>query len=368
MWKRTSNSWSRDERTTSDQSRRASQTTERLDKMQDAKFIHEEVSCQIQPDAPRQGGILSILPSELVPFGELIRINKPAGFVYLYNQCASGTLMAASMSDPVIAPSHLVATNLVLMISSLLFRSTGCSWDDTVDKDIDQKVSRTRLRPVARGAVSTHAAHICTISLLFLSLASQSQLPVSTGKSYSLLCVYYSIPFVVAAGVYPFLKRITHYPQVLLGFMNAWGVVLAFPALGMDLFTSTDRLASTSCLVTAVIAWTVINDTIYSFQDLRDDVKFGVMSMSVRFQKKAKIMLGGFAAIQVCSMLVVGIFINAGLGYFTLVSLLSLLLGILIRKVVLEDPESCAWWFHRGCHFGGTISTACFLVEYLLRV
>ena len=315
-----------------------------------------------------ESGILYYLPARVVPFGELIRIEKPVGILHLYTQCVAGTLLAASLSDPVVAPSRLVATNILLFISSILYRGAACSWNDTADQEIDKKVLRTRLRPIARGAVSTTAAHVCTGSLLLTSLLLQSGIPTLTGQPKNLLCVYYSIPFIVAAGIYPFLKRVTHYPQVLLGFMLSWGSVVAFPSLNLSLFASGDRMAVASFMVISIVSWTALNDTIYAFQDLDDDLKTGVKSMAVRHEKHAKLLFGGLAIFQVLALLLIGLVAEAKVYYYIGICTVSGLLTVVIKDVDLEDPKSCAWWFQSGCHLVGIATITSFLSEYIVRL
>lgn len=316
---------------------------------------------------PPNSGILSYLPTKVVPFGELTRIDKPVGVLYLYTQCASGTLLAASLSDPLITPRRLVATNVILLISSILFRGAACSWNDAADQSIDKNVVRTRLRPIARGAISTTAAHVCTGSLLLVAMAFQSQLPRLIGQSNNRFPVYYSIPFIVAAGIYPFLKRFTHYPQLLLGFMNSWGIVVAFPSLGLDLFTSETRAVAASWMIVSVISWTALNDTIYAHQDLNDDLKAGVKSMAVRHRNHVKRLFEGLAGIQVLALLLVAFVIEAGVVYYIGVLFVSGLLSVVIKNVDLDDPQSCAWWFQCGCHLVGVATVCSFLSEYIAR-
>ncbi len=311
--------------------------------------------------------ILSILPTWLISYGELTRIHKPVGVIHLYTPCAYGSLLAASLADPIIAPSELIATCLILFIGSIVSRSAACSWNDTADQDLDQKVSRTRLRPIARGAVSTRGANVCTCSLLLAFLALHSILPILSVRSATLPCVYYSAPFLIAAGVYPFLKRFTHYPQVMLGFALSWGVVMAFPALGLQLFTSQTREVAAGCMVISTIAWTVLNDTIYAFQDVEDDLKVGIMSVAVRYKDNPKYLFGGLAIIQICSLMLTGVVIRAGPGFFVCAFFVSGVLAMLIRNVNLQDKENCAWWFQRGCHSIGALTVCCFLSEYLRR-
>ena len=142
--------------------------------------MQREISHQTRSTSLKKGitsstsGILSYLPASVIPFGELTRLDKPVGIIYLYTQCAAGTLLVALLAYPVVTSSRLVATNISLLISSALYRAGACSWNDTADREIDKKVSRTRLRPLARGAISTAAAHACTGSLLFFAIIFQS--------------------------------------------------------------------------------------------------------------------------------------------------------------------------------------------------
>ena len=317
--------------------------------------------------APPNQGVLTILPPWLIPYGELTRIHKPVGYIHLYTPCAYGSLLAASLADPIIAPSELIAACLILGIISIFFRSAACSWNDTADRDLDQKVARTRLRPIARGAVSSKGAHVCTCSLLLAFLALHSMLPVWSQHSTTLPCVYYSAPFLIAAGIYPFFKRFTHYPQVMLGFALSWGVIIAFPALGLQLFTSQKSEVAAGCMVISTITWTVINDTIYAFQDIEDDLKVGIKSVAVRYRDNPKSLFGGLAVVQVLSLVFTGVVIGAGPIFFVCAFSVSGFLAILIRNVNLQDKGNCAWWFQRGCHSIGALTVYCFLSEYLRR-
>lgn len=313
-------------------------------------------------------GVLSYLPAGAIPFGELTRFDKPVGVFYLYTQYAAGTLLAALLAYPVVTPSRLVATNFSLLITSALFRAGACSWNDTADREIDKKLSRTRLRPVARGAISTAAAHACTGSLLFVAIVSQSQLSRLSGQSQDLRCVYYSIPFIILAAIYPFSKRVTHYPQLILGFMNSWGIWVAFPSLAINLFGSGARIAGAACMTVSVVSWTAVNDTIYAFQDIEDDLKAEVKSMAIRHKNHAKLLFKRFAVIQVLALLLVGLVVKAGVVYYIGILIVSTLLRVVIKGVDLDEPKSCAWWFHGGCHLVGVATVCSLLIEYIVRV
>ena len=317
---------------------------------------------------PPRSGILSVIPTKLVPYGELIRINNPVGFIYLYTSCATGTLMVECLRASFSPLQQMAWTNFLLLVGSILFRSAACSWNDTIDREIDKKVSRTCLRPLARGAISPASAHTCTSIFLVAFLASQSLIPVMDGRLRTPFCALYSTPFILAAVAYPFLKRITYYPQVLLGFIQFWGIIIAFPALGENLFSSRIYLAAAGYNALSVIVWTMLNDTIYGFQDLEDDINSGIKSLAVRAKDHPKYLFTALATMNILFLALTGVSMKAGQSYYVGLWIVTTLLGIVIWNVKLTDPQSCGWWFRIGCHSVGLATVCCFLSEYASRM
>ena len=246
-------------------------------------------------------------------------------------------------------------------------RGAGCSWNDILDQDLDRKVLRTRSRPLARGAVSSLAAFIYTGLQLLVFFGLQTQLPTRESKMNSTSCVYHSIPFILATGLYPLTKRITNYPQVFLSVPASWGLIVAFPALGLDVPSSPESMIAAGSLCLSNIAWTILSDTIYAFQDLKDDKRTGIKSLAVKHEKNAKSILYVLSIVQIGCLVITGVFTEVGLLYFTFLSLATATLGTMIYRVNLGRSGDCAWWFKHGCLvIGGSIASG-LLSEYTYR-
>ena len=273
-----------------------------------------------------------------------------------------GTLLAASISKPMIEPARLLIVNLIFLLGSFMVRCAGCTWNDIVDQDVDRKVSRTRLRPLARKAVTTSKAAAFTFIQTSIGL-------VLVWMLLPTLCLYYSIPSIFLTGLYPYGKRFTHYPQIILGSVFSWGVVMAFPAFNMDLTSSLQSLTAAGCLYLSCIAWTMSYDTIYAAQDIKDDVKAGIRSPVVRHQGYTRRLLIGAASIQITLLFCAGIAIEATTVYFASTCFgTALVLGTIVGRVDLSQPEDCIWWFKNGCLFTGCIIGIGFIGEYAIRI
>ncbi len=298
--------------------------------------------------SPKQG-FLSYLPVSWIPFAELIRVNKPAGMLYLYIPCIYTTVIAACLQDPVPPVLQLLRTNTLFIIGSFIFRSAACTWNDILDQDIDRQVSRTRLRPLARGALSTYNALLYNGVQIALGMALYPALPSS--------CVWYSLPSIVLIALYPLAKRVTNYPQVILGLTWSWGAVIGFPAMGVQLEDDTKAFRVASCLYGSGIVWTILYDMIYAHQDIRDDKQAGVKSIAIRFERNAKAVLSGLGAAQILLLLAAGKVMDAGTFYYLGCMFAAMSVGTMIGTVNLQSPSSCWWWFQNGCWLtGGSIA------------
>ena len=309
----------------------------------------------------RKSGPLSYISPNCIAYIELTRITSPSGFLYLYMPCLFGTFLVAIISPPQ-APSTLLSKNLIFLFGSALVRSAGCGWNDLIDQDLDRRVSRTQHRPIARGALSTQQALLFTtilvgIGLLLLVLL----LPLS--------CLLYSIPSIALTAVYPFAKRVTNYPQVVLGFVSSWGVVMAFPALDVNIFGLAGySKMSIVCLYMSCLAWTALYDTVYAGQDTKDDVKVGIKSVAVYYKGSVKKFLIGAAIIQQMLLIAAGNLIQASPVFFIGTCCgTAILQGIMIRRVKLGDPSSCNWWFKKGCAIFGLSIASGLVGENIVR-
>lgn len=190
---------------------------------------------------PRSNIFLAQLPANWAPYAELARIDKPVACLYFYFPCLFGTLTAASMNTATIPPIRLLKANLIFLLGSFLVRCVGCCWNDIVDQEYDRKVSRTCLRPMARKAISTSSALVFTILQVLVGLCLVFILLPTR-------CLFYSIPSIFLTGLYPYGKRLTYYPQLILGCVFSWGVIMAFPTFEIDLFESAKSMTAAGLL------------------------------------------------------------------------------------------------------------------------
>ena len=310
------------------------------------------------PYKPPRTGFISSLPTSWVPYAELIRVDKPTGTYYLFFPCLFSTLMAACHAGS--PPSTVLATSLLFFLGAVVMRGAGCTINDIWDRNIDPQVTRTRLRPIARGAVSPQKAIVYTGFQLLAGLGILLQFPVS--------CLYYGVPSLILVATYPLAKRITHYPQFVLGLTFSWGAIMGFPALGVDLLTDYQALKAVALLYSSCVSWTVLYDMIYAHMDIKDDAKAGVKSIALRHNKETKIVLSGLAVVQVGLLAAAGNCLEFGpLFYLGSCGSAVATLGFMIFKVKLDEITDCWWWFKNGALFTGGGIAAGIFGEYLLQ-
>ena len=305
---------------------------------------------------PPKQGLLSSLPKSWIPYAELIRLDKPTGTYYLFFPCFFSTLMAASYTASI--PTSVLSTSLLFFTGALIMRGAGCSINDLWDRNLDPHVTRTRLRPIARGAISPQNALLFTAFQLLAGLGVLVQFPTS--------CLYYGIPSLLLVGSYPLAKRVTHYPQFVLGLTFSWGAIMGFPALGVDLLTDLTAAKGAALLYGSCISWTVLYDMIYAHMDIKDDANAGIKSIALRHNKETKAVLSGLAVTQIGLLAAAGLTLGAG-PVFLIGSCGSAAatLGLMIWKVNLKEVDNCWWWFQNGAWLtGGGISIG-LVADYL---
>ena len=304
-------------------------------------------------------GILSRIPVSWVPYAQLMRIDRPAGFYAFYFPYLIGLAYAACLSRAVIEPIRLLSLAALLLPLNLLLRGAACAWNDNVDQEFDRRVRRCRHRPVARGAVSTAQTHVFTVVLSVLGYPLLAPLPTACTLHMGFALVLFLI--------YALLKRVTYYPQVFLGIPFAWAIFFCLAALGIDAFGET--LPSALALCGANILWTTTYDTIYAHQDVVDDEKAGVKGMALRFRNKTKLLATLLAIGQVTLLAMTGYLGGLGkLYYVGTVGGVAAAMSIYIYKVDLSRPESCGAWFHDQFWMVGAATISGFLMEYILRL
>lgn len=304
-------------------------------------FPNQEETISFFPNLPPYSdptvGLLSKVPSSWVPYGQLMRIDRVGGFYAFYFPYLIGLAYAACIHPDVPTPSILLKLASKLFVLNIFLRGAACTWNDTVDQEFDRRVARCRHRPVARGAVSTTEANLFTL----IQLITCYSIIITFPKS----CLPHFTITVILLFVYALMKRITYYPQVVLGLPFAWAYFTCIGTLGMDPFR--DNIQSTLALFFATIFWTVVYDTIYAHQDIEDDEKAGVKGMALRFKDKTKLLTSTLAIGQVVLLSICGILAGFGMEYHIgTVGGVALTMAYFIYDVDLKSPASCGKWFH----------------------
>ncbi len=322
--------------------------------------IHDSESLPLEKYEPPKTGLLSVLPASLVPYAELIRLDKPTGAYYLFFPCLFSTLLAAPLAVPLASPLSVLGTSLLFFSGALVMRGAGCTINDLWDRNLDPHVRRTRLRPIARGAVTPFNALAFTGAQLLTGLGILLQFPYQ--------CLFYGIPSLLLVATYPLAKRVTYYPQFVLGLTFSWGAIMGFPALGVDLLQNSTALTAAAFLYTSNIAWTVLYDMIYAHMDIKDDAKAGIKSIALKHDKQTKQILIGLALTQIGLLAGAGLAAGAGPVFFIgSCGGAAVTLAVMIKKVNLKSVKDCWWWFVNGCWLTGGVISAGLGAEYLVQ-
>ena len=295
------------------------------------------------PDSERRG-LIGALPAALRPFASLMRIDRPIGTWLLFWPCAWGVALAGGRALGLYA---------ALALGAFVMRSAGCVYNDIVDRDLDRQVERTRLRPLASGRVSLRAAWALTIGLCLIGLIVLLDLP-----PVAQIVALASLALVAA---YPFMKRITWWPQAWLGMVFGWGALVGWPA-------ATGSLGWPAILLWAgSVAWVIGYDTLYAIQDIEDDALVGVKSSARRLGGKAR---QGVALFYALALLGWGAAIWLVFPYWlSLVTLIPAALH-LARQAWRTDPAdgAGALALFRSNRWCGALVFAAMLVVGLSRV
>jgi 4-hydroxybenzoate polyprenyltransferase len=231
---------------------------------------------EIVPDSERRG-FIGGLPPRLRPFASLMRLDRPIGTWLLYWPCAWSVALAGV--------GGRWDLFLWLFLGAFAMRSAGCVYNDIVDRDLDRRVERTRLRPLASARVSVRSAWMLIGLLCLIGLLVLLQL--------NLTAVIVSLVSLAPVAAYPFMKRITWWPQAWLGLVFSWGALVGWPAVTGTLDWPPVLLWLGS------IAWVVGYDTLYAIQDIEDDALVGVKSSARRLGDKAPLGVATFYALAV---------------------------------------------------------------------
>ena len=262
--------------------------------------------------------------SHLKIFINLIRLNKPIGIMLLFWPCTWGLAYAYNIEQNL---NQFLYYLLLFFLGSLLMRSAGCIVNDIVDRDIDKKVIRTKNRPLANDSISLKLALTYVVILCALAFFILIQ--------FNVLTIILGFVSMILAFSYPFMKRITYWPQLFLGLTFNWGIVMAWTAM------TNNVSVEIIIFYAAAIFWTLGYDTIYGTQDIVDDEMIGMKSTSVKFKKNLRLFVS--FSYFLSSFLMIYLFNDEfGFNNFTLLMIfffVSLMYQII--KFNKNNPKKC---------------------------
>ena len=258
-------------------------------------------------------------------FIELTRLKKPIGFMLLFWPCLWGLTIAFDFSKDI---QIFIKYLLLFFLGSVLMRSAGCIINDVFDKDYDNKVERTKSRPIASGSISVKLALLYSIILCLIAFFVLIQFNL-----FTILLALGSMPL---AFTYPLMKRFTYWPQLFLGITFNYGLILGWTSINSQI----DALPVIFYI--GAIFWTLGYDTIYGYQDIKDDEIIGVKSTSIKFKKNPKIFISVCFLNFILCLLYIGYEMTFSSIYFFGIVIISLhLLIYQIKFLNINDKFSC---------------------------
>jgi len=287
-------------------------------------------------------------PEWLRPYARLARWDRPIGWWLLLLPCWWSVALAANAANTHVNLWHLV----LFFIGAIAMRGAGCTFNDLVDRNIDAQVARTRSRPLPSGQVTIKQA------IVFLVLQALAGFLVLL--QFNQFAIYLGLASLPIIAIYPFMKRITNWPQIVLGFAFSWGALMGFAARYGEL----NQLAP-YCLYVAAIMWTIGYDTIYAHQDQEDDALIGVRSTARTFGDNSQLIIGGFFGGAIL-FAAIAIFASGGGTYAALgLTGFSVHLGWQIATLQPDNSERCLMQF-RSNRNAGLLLFAGLVLETLL--
>jgi 4-hydroxybenzoate polyprenyltransferase len=263
-------------------------------------------------------------PAAVRPYLRLARLDRPIGSWLLSFPCWWAVSLAGVADRK---PDPNIWFLVLFMAGAFLMRGSGCAYNDYVDRDIDAKVARTASRPIPSGQVTPQQALGFAVLLACIAFLVLIQ--------FNAFTIWLGIASLAIVAVYPFMKRFTYWPQVVLGLAFNWGALVGWTAIKGSLDWPAILLYAGS------VCWTVGYDTIYAHQDKDDDRSLGLKSTALRFGERTPTWIGGFYSAAVLLWLAAGFLAGAHLIYVTAVVLVSLQLSWQVVTLDTNDPGNC---------------------------
>jgi len=297
----------------------------------------------LTPDALKHHWSLRVLPDWARPYGRLMRLERPVGWQLLLWPCVFASLLASLALETPVQWVHLA----LFALGSVIMRGAGCTLNDIADRDIDAKVARTALRPIPSGEVSARNAAIFLVGLLAAGFLILIQ--------FNLFTIGVGIASLVLVALYPFAKRVTNWPQLVLGLVFSWGAMVGWTAQTGSLD------APTALLYVACFLWIVGYDTIYAFQDLADDALVGVGSSAQALGAKAPVFVALCYAAMLELIALAYALAGTGLVAFAGLALAAAQMGWQVATLDLDDEAGCLKRFKSNSLVGALISAGLLL-------
>ncbi len=258
-------------------------------------------------------------------FIELTRLNRPIGYMLLFWPCLWGLTIAYNFDTEL---EKFFLYSFLFLMGSILMRSAGCIVNDIIDKNFDKKVERTKNRPIASGRVSVKLAIVYSLILCGLAF-----LVLINFNKFTIFMALLSMPF---AFTYPLMKRFTYWPQLFLGITFNYGLILAWISINNSI-----NLVPIIFYFGAIF-WTLGYDTIYGYQDIKDDEIIGVKSTSIKFKNNPKIFISSCYIIFFILLITIGILMNFKILYYmTLILTFIHLIIYQIKNLNVTSPKEC---------------------------
>ena len=279
---------------------------------------------KIIADAPPDNWVDRHAPVAIRPYLKLARFDRPIGSWLLLFPCWWSLALAELSRGRPYPNLWFVA---LFFIGAFVMRGAGCTWNDIVDRNYDGRVARTAGRPIPSGQVSTFQALLFGVALSLIGFAVLIQ--------FNMFTVWLGVSSLGLIAIYPFFKRFTFWPQVVLGLTFKWGALVGWAAVYGELSTAP------LVLYAGCVLWTIGYDTIYAHQDKEDDALLGLKSTALRFGDATQDWVGGFYAGAVVLWAVAGFLAGAHLIFFTALAIVAIALAWQVTTLDIDDPANC---------------------------
>ncbi len=276
------------------------------------------------PDAPPGNWVDRLAPAAWLPYLRLVRFDRPIGAWLLLFPCWWGQSLAElSVGRPYPNPWYVA----LFFVGAFVMRGAGCVYNDIVDKDYDASVARTAARPIPSGQISVAEARMFLVILCLAGFVILLQ--------FNLFTVVLGAASLVLIAIYPFMKRLTYWPQLVLGLTFKWGALVGWAAV-----TGSLSLGAV-VLYAGCVLWTIGYDTIYAHQDKEDDLIVGLKSTALRFGEATPRWLIAFYAGAVLLWAVAGAMAGARIVFFLALALAAVQLAWQVATLNIADPANC---------------------------